>query len=214
MPFHEVLFSERVSYGSSGGPKFKTTIFTADSGYEQRNIDWQNVRSEYDASQGIRDTAAMQEIRAFFYARRGRAFGFRYKDWGDYQIREQVIDVGDGVSTAFQIVKTYRSQQSESDEAYIYERKITKINWDSITVIKVDGVPLAADAWVVDHNTGIITFDTAPAYQAPIEIVYAEFHVPVRFDTDHLDVAEDFWNTESWNSIPLVEVRDWEEVVT
>lgn len=211
MAFHEVLFPPSVSYSSSGGPKFKTTIFAADSGYEQRNIDWQNVRAEYDVSHGIKNAADMDDLRAFFMARHGRAYGFRFKDWGDYKIRDQVIGIGDGVTAAYQIVKTYRSQQIESGEAYIYERVLTKINWSTIAGVTVDGV--ATSAWTVDHNTGLLTLDTPPTYGDTVRIGYGEFHVPVRFDTDHLDVIEEFWNTESWNSIPLLEVRDWTEVV-
>lgn len=209
--FHEVLFPVDISYGSSGGPKFKTTIFDSDSGFEQRNKDWSKVRSEFDVSHGIKDADQMDELRAFFYARQGRAHGFRYKDWGDFRLRQGVIGIGDGETTTFQIVKRYRSQQIESGEAYYYERPLTKIAWGTTAGVTVGGV--VTSAWTVDHNKGLITFDTAPEYGDEIKIGALEFHVPVRFDTDHLDVTEDFWNTESWSSIPLREVRDWEEVL-
>ena len=41
---------------------------------------------------------------------------------------------------------------------------------------------------------------------------WAEFHVCVRFDTDHLNMKHEFWTYRSWDSIPLVEVRDWSEL--
>jgi hypothetical protein len=41
---------------------------------------------------------------------------------------------------------------------------------------------------------------------------HVEFHVPVRFDTDHLNPKHEFWMTQSWDQIPLVEVRDWNDV--
>ena len=153
----------------------------------------------------------MDALRDFFMARNGRAYGFRYKDWGDYKLKNQLIDIGDGTTTSFQIIKTYRSQQVESGEAYLYTRDITKINWDTIAGVTVGGV--VNTDWTVNHNTGVISFDTAPPYGENIIIGLGEFHVPVRFDTDHLDVIEEFWNTESWNSIPLVEVRDWTDVM-
>jgi uncharacterized protein (TIGR02217 family) len=213
MSFHEVLFPENISYGSAGGPKFKTTVFTADSGFEQRNIDWANTRAEYDVSHGIKTQAQMDELTAFFYARRGRAYGFRFKDWNDYLLTQEVIAHGDGATTVFQITKTYSSTQAESGETDSYTRKITKPKWASVSGVTVGGVVKTSPThYTVDYNTGLITFVTAPALNAEIKIGSAEFHVPVRFDTDHLDAAHEFWMTQSWNSIALVEVRDWSDL--
>lgn len=210
--FHEVLFPEDISYGSSGGPKFKTTIFTADSGYEQRNIDWSAVRCEYDVSQAIKNQDQMDRLAAFFYARRARAYGFRFKDHGDFRLNQQVIGTGDGVKQDFQIVKTYTSGQSESGESYTFSRKITKIKWDSLAGVTVGvAVVTSPSDYEVDHNTGMMHFFVPPPLNAVIKIGLGEFHVPVRFDNDHMDVTQEFWNTESWPNIPLVEVRDWGE---
>jgi uncharacterized protein (TIGR02217 family) len=55
---------------------------------------------------------------AFFEARNGRLYGFRWKDWGDYKsclpsgaptATDRVIGTGDGTTTAFQLVKAYSS---------------------------------------------------------------------------------------------------------
>lgn len=211
--FHEVLFPENISYGSAGGPKFKTTIFMADSGYEQRNIDWSTTRAEYDVSQSIKTQSQMDQLTDFFYARKGRAYGFRFKDWNDYQLTQQQIAVGDGTTKVFQIVKTYTSAQAESGETYTYTRAITKINWNTIAGVTMGGALQAAGTnYAVDHNTGLMTFVTAPVTGAPIIIGAGEFHVPVRFDTDHLDPTHEFWMTQSWPQIPLVEVRDWSDL--
>lgn len=211
--FHEILFPEAISYGSSGGPRFKTTIFTADSGYEQRNIDWANQRAEYDASHGIKNADQMEELTNFFYARRGRAYGFRYKDWNDYRLVQEVIAHGDGSTTVFQITKTYASTQAESSETDTYVRKITKPAWGTVAGLTVAGVVKTAPTdYAVDYATGKITFVSPPANGAEIKIGAAEFHVPVRFDTDHLDVTQEFWNTSSWPNIAIIEVRDWGEV--
>lgn len=213
MAFHDVLFPELISYGSSGGPKFKTTIFTADSGYEQRNVDWTNIRSEYDVGQSIKDSDDMEELRAFFMARRGRAYGFRFKDWGDFQIKNQLIGVGDGIVKTFQIVKTY-TNQNDFGTAYEYSRKITKPKWDSVAGVKVGAaVQTAPTNYEVDYGTGLMTFVVAPPQDAPVTIGLCEYHVPVRFDTDHMDVTQEFWNTESWPNIPIVEIRDWQEAI-
>uniref|UniRef100_A0AB74UMN3 DUF2460 domain-containing protein n=1 Tax=Caulobacter phage BL57 TaxID=3348355 RepID=A0AB74UMN3_9VIRU len=213
-PFHDVLFPETISYGSSGGPKFKTTIFQADSGYEQRNKDWSDVRHEFDVAQSIRSTEDMAELRAFFMARNGRAHGFRYKDWGDFQIKNQLIGVGDGLTKVFQIVKTYTSVGQGGTE-FTYTRNIRKPKWDSIAGVKVGPVvQVSPTNYEVDYATGLMTFVTAPPADAPVTIGYGEFHVPVRFDTDFMDVTQEFWMRETWPNIPIIEIRDWQEVTT
>jgi len=213
--FHEILFPVDISYNSSGGPRFKTTIFTADSGYEQRNIDWANQKAEYDVSHGIKNQEQMDALTAFFYARRARAYGFRYLDYNDFNITSQQIAVGDGATLSFQIIKTYVSTQAESGETYTYGRKLTKIAWNTIAGVTVNGVVKTSPTdYTVNYNTGVITFVVAPPTGQSIVIGAGQFHVPVRFDTDHLDVVQEFWNTSSWNSIPLVEVRDWGEALT
>jgi len=207
MAFHEVLFPDDLSYGSSGGPKFKTTIFSANSGHEQRNIDWSNARAEYDVAHSIKDQSAMDVLTSFFKARNGRLNAFRFKDWNDYWIEDQPIGIGDSVTTAFQVVKTYISTQAESGETFTYTRRIVKLAWDSVEGVRVAGVEMDPDDYEIDYNTGIITFADSPYVDEEVSIDYAEFHVPARFDTDHLDVAQEFWNTGSWPNIPIFEQR-------
>ena len=60
--------------------------------------------------------------------------------------------------------------------------------------------------WSVDHKTGLISFDSAPATDITITAGF-EFDVPVRFDTDVLDVTLDLERLGSITSIPLLEIR-------
>lgn len=198
MAFHEVRFPEHISYGSSGGPKFKTTIFTSDSGREQRNIDWSEARCEYNVSHGIKSRQEMDELRAFFYSRAGRAYGFRYKDWADFRAANQTIGVGNGVQTQFQVMKTYVSGSNS------YGRVLKKLVAGTLTGVTVNAAPATH---TVNNNTGVITFSTPPANGHIVAFSLVEFDVPVRFDTDHLDAEHDFWETQSWPNIGLVELR-------
>lgn len=205
--FHNVRFPEEISYGSKGGPKFSTTIITLASGKERRNINWMDVRAEYDVAHGIKDQEEMEELRDFFYGRYGRAYSFRFKDHADYQIFSQTIGIGDGTTTQFQIVKSYTSGVST------YMRRITKPVSGTLTGgILVDDVEAAVDSYTVDYNTGVVTFDVAPAAAAVISIPYVEFDVHARFDTDYFDPVHEFWLTESWQSILIVEIKDDETV--
>ena len=60
--------------------------------------------------------------------------------------------------------------------------------------------------WTVDTTTGSVTFATAPGAGVPITAGF-EFDVPVRFDTDMLDVTLDIERLGSITSIPLLEIR-------
>ncbi len=60
--------------------------------------------------------------------------------------------------------------------------------------------------WSADTTTGIVTFTTAPGAGVAITAGF-EFDVPVRFDTDMLDVTLDLERLGSITSIPLLEIR-------
>ena len=60
--------------------------------------------------------------------------------------------------------------------------------------------------WSVDTATGVVTFSTAPGAGAAITAGF-EFDVPVRFDTDALDVTLDLERLGSITSIPLLEIK-------
>jgi TIGR02217 family protein len=203
--FVEQRFNVDISYGSKGGPSFNTTVFEATSGYEQRNVNWSQARCVYDVSQGIRDKADMEEILEFFYAMRGKATGFRFKDWSDYQLTQELIGTGDGTAVAFQIKKTYSANGSAP---YVRDiRKIVTPGTDVPFAVYVNGAlkTLTTD-YTIDLNTGIITFTTAPANAATIQVT-CQFDVPVRFDTDVMSITEEAWNLETWDDIPLVEIK-------
>lgn len=199
MSFHDVLFPVDISYGSSGGPGFNTTVLELASGHEQRNINWSEVRAEYDVSYGIKTPPEMEKIMDFFYARQGKAYGFRYKDWTDYKITDQVIGIGDGSKKTFQVYKRY-----EKNGLYPYDRPIRKILAGSYSITKA-GVVQASN--LLNVSTGILTFATAPTLGQEIRVVNMEFHVPVRFDIDKMDVSYEDYNNLSWPSIPLVELK-------
>jgi uncharacterized protein (TIGR02217 family) len=207
MAFHEVRFPDNISRGARGGPERRTQIVELASGDEERNASWANSRRRYDAAYGIRRADDLAAVVAFFEARNGRLYGFRWKDWGDYKSclpsgvpapADQAIGTGDGTTTAFQLAKAYTS----GAETWI--RIITKPVVGTV-VVALDGVEQAS-GWMVDATTGLITFAAAPANGSAITAGF-EFDVPVRFDTDQLDVTHDIERLGSITSIPLIEVR-------
>lgn len=207
MAFHEIRFPDNISRGARGGPERRTQIVELASGDEERNASWANSRRRYDAAFGVRRADDLAIVVAFFEARNGRLYGFRWKDWGDYKSClpsgtpssiDQVIGVGDGATTSFQLVKAY------SSGAQTWVRTITKPVVGAVKVA-VDDIEQAS-SWSVDTTTGQIIFATAPANSVAITAGF-EFDVPVRFDTDMLDVTHDIERLGSITSIPMIEVR-------
>ncbi len=198
MLFHEVRLPEDISFGASGGPSFSTDIITMKNGNEQRNINWSRPRMRYNLVNTIKNQGSFDLINAFFYNRKGRAYGFRYKDWADYQAIGQVVGVADGVETQFQLIKTYDSGSNQ------LSRTISKPVENTVSVY-MDAV-LQSSGYSIDITTGILTFSSAPSNGAIISVDF-EFDVPVRFDSDNLEVRVDSVNSFSVNDILLIEVQ-------
>lgn len=207
MAFHEVRFPDNISRGARGGPERRTQIVELASGAEERNASWANSRRRYDVAYGIRRADDLAAVVAFFEARNGRLHGFRFKDWADFKScvpsqtpgpTDQPIGTGNGTTTQFQLIKRYTSG------AQSWTRAITKPVAGAVT-IAVNSTPQAS-GWSVSTATGLVTFATAPAAGVAVTAGF-EFDVPVRFDTDMLDVTLDLERLGSITSIPLVELR-------
>ncbi|MAQ83532.1 MAG: glycoside hydrolase family 24 [Maritimibacter sp.] len=209
MGFHEVRFPASLSFGSVGGPERRTEVVTLANGFEERNSPWAHSRRRYDAGIAMRSLDDVETLIAFFEARQGQLHGFRWKDWSDFKscassaepgFEDQEIGVGDGETRAFQLVKTYRSGD------VTYARPVTKPVAGSVRV-GVQRDPMVETVhYTLDATTGVVTFVTPPDRDA---VVYAgfEFDVPVRFDTDRIQVSVASFKAGDVPSVPIVEVR-------
>lgn len=198
MAFDEVQFPTDISYGSSGGPEYSTDIVEIASGYEQRNSNWSQARARFNVAHGVKTKAQLDALIAFFRARKGRATGFRFKDWSDYSATNSAIGTGNDSATTFQLKTSY------SSGSITESRSITKPVAGSVTIY-VDAVEQLSGV-SVDTTTGIVTFSSAPAGGEVITADF-EFDVPVRFDTDRLSASLDQYGSHSWQDIPIIEVR-------
>ncbi|MBV8800480.1 MAG: DUF2460 domain-containing protein [Alphaproteobacteria bacterium] len=205
--FHEIQFPTAIAFHSSGGPERKTEIVTLGSGFEERNAVWANSRRHFDVGYGVKTLDDLHAVIAFFEARAGRLYGFRFKDFADFKScppndgvtpLDQNIAAGDGTTTQFQLIKTYTSGPSN------WVRTINKPVTGTVRVA-VAGVEQTAGL-SIDNTNGLITFDSAPASGAAITAGY-EFDTPVRFDTDSLSINLSNFAAGEIPSIPLVEIR-------
>ena len=206
MTFHEIRFPTAIAFHSTGGPERKTEIVALGSGFEERNGVWANSRRRYDVGSGVKTLADLHSVVAFFEARMGRLYAFRFKDFLDFKScapsaelspADQHIATGDGTAKTFQLTKTYASGPSA------WTRIVRKPVAGTLRMA-LAGVEQSS-GWSADTTTGLVTFVSAPAPGAAISAGY-EFDVPVRFDTDSLSINLANFAAGELPSLPLVEV--------
>ena len=209
MAFHEVRYPVGLSIGSSGGPERRTEIVTLVNGFEERNSPWAHSRRRYDAGAGMRSLDDFAALIAFFEARRGQLHGFRWKDWADYKTclpsqsvsaLDQEIGVGDGITTVFQLKKTYASGGSA------YTRDLVKPVAGSVKVAVAGVVQTLPAEFTVEEARGIVTLNLPPALGAVVT-AGCEFDVPVRFDTDRISASIASFQAGEVPAVPVIEVR-------
>ncbi len=198
MAFIETRFPIDIAYGSSGGPEYFTDVVETHGGYEQRNANWAQSRGRWNVAHGVKTQAQLDALIAFFRARKGRADGFRFKDWTDYSGTAQALGTGNGVLTQFQLVKKYTSGSVTET------RSISKPVSGTVKVY-LNGVEQMS-GWSVNTGTGMVTFSAAPGGGVAVTADF-EFDVPARFDTDRLSATLDAYGATSWRDILIVEIR-------
>ena len=215
MVFQDVLFNPQVSYGATGGVEFSTTVVRMESGYEQRNINWEVSGGKWDVSQALKSQSELDDLIAFFRARRGKAYSFRFLDWTDYDISAEALGSFDGSpGTKVQIQKTYTD-----DGSYTQVRTVTKPvdvtdaahtlsltdpSYTTMTVTLDAGAATEGVDYSVDYETGEIE-DLIGVSKAVV--VSCSFHVHARFDVDQMRVNIEAFDLNTWGQIPVIELK-------
>jgi uncharacterized protein (TIGR02217 family) len=181
------------------------------SGREARNARWAQSRRRYDAGYGVKTFDALQAVVAFFEERRGQLYGFRWRDRLDCcsaitgtatSSLDQVIGVGDGVTSSFELMKTYGSSFAP------YARAIAKPVEGSVRVAVGSSEVAAGSAFTCDVTSGLVTFLSGHIPPAGTAVTARfMFDVPVRIDTDYLEVDLATFAAGAIPKIPLVEIR-------
>ena len=209
--FHDTRFPTAISRAAHGGPERRTDVVVLGSGAEERNARWADSRRGYNAGYGVKSLNDLHAVIAFFEERRGRLHGFRWRDPTDWKscppettptALDQDIGLGDGLSALFQLAKTYGSDFNP------WTRDITKPVSGTVLIAVAEVIQTPATHYAVDHATGVVTF-TPGHIPAPGAVVTAgfEFDVPVRFDTDRLEINIQGVRHGAIPSIPIVEIR-------
>ncbi len=142
----EVQLPPEISRGAVGGPAFSTIVTIGATGAEQRIGQWSVARHKWTIGFEGRDPAEATTLLKFFFARKGKLRGFRFKDWNDFQATQEPLTVTG--SKTYQAIKTYTSVVS-------YVRELYKIVASPAVTMRRNGG--AFTSFTIDNNTGIIT---------------------------------------------------------
>lgn len=210
MAFHEVLFPTDISRGSQGGPERRTDVVVLGSGHEERNARWADSRRSYNAGYGVKSLDDLNAVISFFEERRGRLHGFRWRDHADDRScapgtdispGDQIVGHGDGARSTFQLIKTYGAAFAP------WSRTIRKPVAGSVRVA-VGGVEIGDEHFSVDAASGVVTIGDGHVPGDGVAVTAGfQFDVPVRFDTDRLEINLQGFRHGAIPQIPIVELR-------
>ena len=155
----------------------------------------------FDIGYGVQSLDELREVIDWFWAHEGRLIGFRFRDFLDFEVDQSTngnLGTGDGSQTVFQARKQY------TIASRTYQRVLNKLV-SGTTRIFFDDVEQFA-GFTVDVNTGEITF-TPAVPDGVVVTMTTEFDVPVRFDSDVMNINLEIFNAGSVPRINLIELR-------
>lgn len=200
-------FPDEITFHASVGPQFRTEVATGLTGYQQTNATMPDPLHVFDITQAMREIDisntpgyGYRVVRDFFNVVKGKAIGFRARNWWDYKDDGLGIlgtGVGNGTTTVFQIAKRYVAGALSTDKAI---RKPVS----GTLVVKVNGVTVSN--YTTDFTTGLVTFAAAPANGAVLTCAY-EYDLPVRFDRDLIRVHPDSGGLAIVEGLAMLEYR-------
>ena len=192
MAFIDVRFPDEITYDSVFTPAYKTRVVTSASGFESRNINWEEHRLTCDFSMAVRKQERLDIVIEFFHAMKGQGHSFRAKNWADFKSvgAAGTIDYDDqllftstsGGETEIQIIKTYTQATANTIST------ITKPVSGTLRVGKNGTEIFSPAAWSADYATGIITLVTPLIATDYITAGY-EYDNHMRFNSDELPIT-------------------------
>lgn len=194
MAIDDVRLPIDVERGVQGGPVFRTTIVTLANGDEKRNVEWQVRRGQWNVGYGIQGRDDMESVYDFFHARMGQAYGFRFRDWMDYEVTAgATLDIA-GQPTKRQLARVH----TDTVRPYIRE-----VRYPILSTLKVYIDNVITAAYTVEP-LGVIAFTGGDPGDNVLTTF--EYDVPVRFDTDTLESVLNTYKEGAIPRIPIVEL--------
>lgn len=107
MAFINAILDEAVAYGFEGGPEYNTINVDLENGLSHRDSAWMYPRHKYSAQFDNMSDDDRDEVIEVFHAVRGMRHSFKFKDWNDFHVTNEPLNVEVGTSNRVQLYKTY-----------------------------------------------------------------------------------------------------------
>jgi uncharacterized protein (TIGR02217 family) len=198
-----IILDEKMAEGfrsAAGG--FNTSIVPGGGGYEYRNQNWAAPRRRFEFAFNNKDQDEVRAVMAFVDDRRGALHPWLLKDWGNYQLTDELILTAAGGESTAQIKQTWGTNNAISiDRKHIKSGTLT---------VKRNDVAMTATTHYTVSSSGLITF-VSPASLTGGDTIHvtAEFYHKVRFEADlyqpSIDGPSGRYGT--YGAIAAIEVR-------
>lgn len=202
-------------------PRTSTTIVAVSSGHEHRNRNFIHPLWKFSSPEIVRCHDQIEDLKDHWLALAGPHIAFPFRDMMDFASRrlvkanlepslaitDQVLGIGDGATTDFQLIKTY------TRGARSYARDILLPRVDTV-IVGLNAAEQPPSGWSVTREGGVLSFDAPPAADAIVTAGYL-FDVPVRFeDDDSFEMILKSWQVDGAADLTFPEVRVCELVAS
>lgn len=196
-------FPDSIAYGTSFGPEYFTWVTALGSGYQVADSRWYDSLHRFNVMMPVEKKEEADLLLTLFHVCKGRAKGFRIRDWLDYQATTSTgrlgeADTAPGGVTVFQLTKKY------AFGAETYYRPIKKPT--TVAIYKNGVLQTLTTHYTINLTTGLVTFVSAPTIGDSLHWV-GEFDVPVKFEIDRLQINGRTYGVWDFGQIPIVEMR-------
>lgn len=189
------------SYNKDKKPIWKTNVYEATSGRENRIQKWSypryrisityNFLTDNNVPGVTLDKGDIEKLQGFFNKVGGNAEDFLFYDDTENTCTNQVFALGDGTTKKFQLLRAL------SD----YVEPVNGIA--AAPHIYLDGVETNAFSW---DNNGFITFSTAPAVGVVISWS-GSYYFRVRFENEQLELSRTYEGLWEGIEVNLITVK-------
>jgi uncharacterized protein (TIGR02217 family) len=215
MTFHEIRLDMAISYGSQGGPSYKTFILDLPNGQESRNGYWANGRKKWVVSKELLSRTDVLALEAFYRARKGRLYGFRLRDWNRYLIKPtspEPLPLLTNTTAQLQFVyaDSLNAETQKVTKPVLVanvDNTVTSLTYspDIVLYRGTNSTVYSTANYTIDRTTGLITFGTSQAGQT--FWWSGSYDWPVRFDSDEALFHREALDIHDWSQIAMIELK-------
>ncbi len=202
--FLEMQLDPLISYGTKGGLTYSTMVVSNPSRIETRYPQRSRGYWNFEISLNDKTKVKMNAISAFFAAVQGKSWGWRFRNWREYQCTNEPIP-GFAGGTTMQLTRLRKLTTGGVQETVLIKKPDLLI---PITLQRNTGsgfLPFpSAGNWTLDVTTGLVLFN---ANQTGNTFTWTGQHdMAARFDTDLMDATQSDFDQFDWESLQIMEI--------